>query len=146
MQLTIPYPIFPASMRFLLFCLLILAGFFAHAQQRQPYLFIKDSVEEQRPKWVFVDGDSVEFAHPHFNDSDRPEVSTLSFKPNPKSESIFKGIGWLRLHFRLDSALAASPLAIRLTHIGASEVYLDGKKLFGRGKVGDVAHATYYDP
>ncbi len=48
----------------------------------------------------------------------------------------WQGAGWFRLWVRVDSALADQILAIQLDHDGASEIYLDGWRIGGFGKVG----------
>jgi class 3 adenylate cyclase len=133
-------------MRPLLLSLLLLLCLQARAQEQQPFLFTHDSVGAQYPKWIFVDGDKPEYASVTFNDQSLPEVYSRSLKPEKEKPSPFKGIAWLRLHFRLDSALAASPLAFGLSQNGAAEVFLDGRRIYQRGIVGDAAHARYYDP
>lgn len=133
-------------MRQIFTCLLLLLCLHAGAQERQTFLFVRDSVGSQYPKWVFIDGDKPEYALSTFDDSGLPQVNSQSLKPKYTQPSPFRGIGWLRLHFRVDSALSARPLAFSLTQNGAAEVYLDGKKIYQRGLVGDAAHALYYDP
>jgi class 3 adenylate cyclase len=58
----------------------------------------------------------------------------------------FRGIGWFRLHFIVDSATASRPLTISLRHNGASEVYLDGRLLFERGLIKGKDSSVYNDP
>jgi class 3 adenylate cyclase len=133
-------------MRPLLLSLLLLLCLHAGAQERQPFLFIQDSIGAQYPKWVFVDGDRPEYASPAFDDHALPDVYSHSLKAGAGERSPFKGIAWLRLHFRVDTALAHQPLAFGLTQNGAAEVYLDGRPIYRRGLVGDATHARYYDP
>ena len=62
-----------------------------------------------------------------------------------KTSDTFSSICWLRFHFRADSSIVNIPLALRVTHYGASEIYLDGKKIAGYGiTTGDSL--DYYDP
>ncbi len=133
-------------MRLLLICFLLFIWLPVGAQQRAPFLFTKDSVSNQSPKWLFVDGDRPEYALPAFDDYTLQEVSTSDLRSKGGTPSPFKGIGWLRLRFRVDTGLAGKPLAFSLSQVGASETYLDGKSIYTRGFVGDAAHAKYYDP
>jgi len=45
------------------------------------------------------------------------------------------GSGWLRLRFLVDSTLWQTPMSLRITQYGASEVYLDGQLI---GKFGSI--------
>ena len=47
----------------------------------------------------------------------------------------WKGIGWFRLHLKVDSTLLGEPMGIRVRYFGDSEIYLDGKLLFEYGTV-----------
>ena len=54
------------------------------------------------------------------------------------AKSGWKGIGWFRLYITIDSGLLNKPIALNVIHMGASEVYIDGK-LFARfGTVGNT--------
>src|ERR1051325_8324274 len=58
----------------------------------------------------------------------------------------FKGIGWLRLHFTIDSSTAGKPIALMLRQSGASEFYLDGKKLKSFGVINGPDSSVYHNP
>lgn len=127
-------------------CLLFLLCFEPSSEAQHVFLYTEDSVKTQRPQWLFIDGDKPEYALPAYNDSGMPLVYTRSIQPRGGNPSPFKGIGWFRLHFRLDSALGSRPVAFGLTQGGACELFLDGKKIYERGKVDKADKAIYYDP
>ncbi len=98
--------------------------------------------------WRFHAGDDFRWAAPDFDDRSWPQQKTR-FNPTDAPPG-WRGIGWFRLCFRLDSLPANRLLALRLEHYGASEVYLDGRKIGGFGVVGrspgtGVDYASRYD-
>jgi len=58
----------------------------------------------------------------------------------------FKGIGWFRLVFVVDSAWVNKPLALKMGQVGSSELYLDGKPIATYGKIGGPDSTVYYNP
>jgi serine phosphatase RsbU (regulator of sigma subunit) len=85
--------------------------------------------------WLFKSGDNREYANLQFNDSTWEKTSTY-LGPSELSFINWEGIGWFRFHFKVDSSLVGYPLAlISEQHYGASEIYLDGRKLYDIGKV-----------
>ncbi len=76
--------------------------------------------------WKFQAGDNPDWARPEFNDKSwHPIDPTKDIYDLPQ---LWKGIGWLRLHFFVDSAVTGS-LAMEIQQSGASEIYLNGKLL-----------------
>ena len=137
-----------AAMRAVLLSLLLFACLDTFAQAQPVFLFTGDSIGLQSPDlWQFAPGDDPNYAATSFDDHALLKVDPASFLSDRKDTlTHFKGIGWLRLHFRVDSALAGTPLAIGMAQNGACEVYLDGRKIYERGKVGDAKNSIYYDP
>jgi serine phosphatase RsbU (regulator of sigma subunit) len=85
--------------------------------------------------WKFKAGDDPTYAHPRLFDADWEPVSTLLGRPDLAFIE-WKGIGWFRLHVKIDSSLVNKPLAILMpTHNGASEFYLDGRHIATWGTV-----------
>ena len=85
--------------------------------------------------WIFKAGDNHVWANPAYVDSSWQKTSTY-LGPSELSFIDWQGIGWFRFHFKVDSTLVGYPLAlIAEQHYGASEIYLDGKKLYEIGKV-----------
>lgn len=95
--------------------------------------------------WRFHAGDDARWASPTFDDQNWQRTKTgFSVGNTPPG---WKGIGWFRLHFTLDQALVGQLLAFRIAHMGASEIYLDGQRIGGFGKVGrSLATETTYLP
>src|SRR5215208_5414529 len=104
-------------MRFLQFCLLLFsltANEILSAQQ----VFIIDSVPESgyaiKTTWLFQNGDNPNYKTRNFNDS---KWDTIDPVLNDDSEiKRFTGLGWFRLHFKVDSSLNNIPLAFEITH------------------------------
>ncbi|MDX1638831.1 MAG: SpoIIE family protein phosphatase [Balneolaceae bacterium] len=97
------------------------------------------SVEDQTiyisDTWKFRSGDNMQWAQPGFDDSDWQRISTY-LGPSELPFIDWDGIGWFRLHLKIDSTLVNYPLALLIEqHNGASEIYLDGKLLYSLGKV-----------
>lgn len=85
--------------------------------------------------WLFKAGDNSEWAWPEYPDSSWQKVSTY-LGPNELPFVEWEGIGWFRIRFKIDSTLINYPLALIFEqHHGASEIFLDGKKLYTLGEV-----------
>ena len=85
-------------------------------------------------KWKFKPADSQEWANKKFDDKNWTEVNSIFGENNlPKN---WKGIGWFRSRFVIDPSLAGQTLAFRINHDGASEIYINGIKKGGYGKIG----------
>ena len=133
--------------RTFLFFFLLFHSLQTFAQERRVFLFTKDSIGNQSPgRWLFANSDKPEYASPAFDDRALVAVYTGGLRSTATGPTLFKGLGWLRLHFRVDSGLAGKPLAIGISQAGASELYLDGRKIYSRGVVGDAKTSDYYDP
>jgi class 3 adenylate cyclase len=86
--------------------------------------------------WVYSPNDTNIFAFPDYND--------IHWKSAPKTINLhaltdWMGIGWFRLHFRLDSAFLAKNrgtlMSLVLWHRNASEIYVDGVLLRRYGEI-----------
>jgi two-component system, NtrC family, sensor kinase len=138
----------------LIFPIFIITSLFLSAQGIKDDFFLADSMLknlswfnnkylEITENWKYHPGDPGEaaanWAKPDFNDKDWENVkTTLHIDSLPKSG--WNGIGWFRLHLVIDSSLLSKPVALNVIHMGASEVYLDGKLLAWFGKVGTNRH------
>ncbi|MBB3836505.1 signal transduction histidine kinase [Runella defluvii] len=73
----------------------------------------------------------------------KPIDVSLPFSENPDFAS--SKVSWLRLTLTIDSSLCQRPLAILTRQAGASEVYLNGKRIRELGKVSEdpTAESTY---
>ena len=89
--------------------------------------------------WHFHAGDSIAWAAPGYDDRAWQPAHTWFDWLSDQDERVpegLPGIGWFRLRFRADSAVAARPLGLALWRGGAAEVYLDGDLVHQVGTVG----------
>lgn len=85
--------------------------------------------------WKFRPGDNLEWASSGLDDADWQKTSTY-LGPSELAFIEWEGIGWFRLHLKVDSTLVDYPLALLIEqHHGASEIYLDGELLYSLGEV-----------
>ncbi len=84
--------------------------------------------------WKFQAGDNPEWAMPGYDDrgwrSINPALELHNLPEVREAE-----IGWFRLKLEVDSLLASKSLAILVSTIGASEIYLNGKLIYRFGIV-----------
>ena len=131
--------------------LLILSCFltFCKVEAKEKYLLTRDSLNDNSnfiPKnWLFSNGDDSSMASLTYNDSQWKELRT-SLVFSDTSKPAFNGLGWFRLHFISDTTVAGQPLAMTLTHNGASEIYIDGKQIKKFGTINGPDSSEYYDP
>lgn len=85
--------------------------------------------------WRYHAGDDSAYASPSYNDSSWAIVNTRLEKGNHPPGG-WNGMGWFRIHLEIDSSLRDQPVAFSIRQGGASETYLDGKKLYTFGRVG----------
>jgi serine phosphatase RsbU (regulator of sigma subunit) len=80
--------------------------------------------------WKFHEGDNQLWASPGFDDADwewrNPQIS---------NQDKWIGIGWFRKNISVDSSLLYKPMGLYLRQIGASEIYLNGEKIYSIGTV-----------
>ncbi len=88
--------------------------------------------------WRYHPGDDSVWASPEFNDKNWDTMST-SMILSDSFDVDWKGIGWFRKNIVIDSLLMNTPVAFRVDHYGASEIYLNGKLLNTFGKVSSNA-------
>jgi len=100
---------------------------------------------ELKENWKYSAGDDSLMASIHYDDSHWIPASPR-FDLSADSTPAFKGLGWFRLHFIADTSVTRIPLAIALTHYGASEIFLDGKKLNSFGVIKNADSSVYEDP
>ena len=88
--------------------------------------------------WKFQAGDNPEWAMPDYDDKGWTPVNpALELHNLPEVREA--EIGWFRLELKVDSLLASKSLAILVSTIGASEIYLNGKLIYRFG----IVSATY---
>lgn len=135
----------------ILLTILLLLSYCVRAQvSPHPYLITKDSLPNylHDNNWRFHPGDDMAMAQPGFDDSNWDIVRpSLRYSRNPKREAdTFSSICWLRFHFRVDTSLVNVHLALGLTQYGASELYLDGRKIIAYGVIKGPDSTVNYDP
>lgn len=109
-----------------------------------------DKVEErvevtQQGQWRYHPGDNPEWADPTFDDAGWETVDPEMADGNYPSGG-WSGIGWFRLHIEVDSTLWKRPIGLIFQQTGASEIYVDGRRLFMLGRAGRTAQEekTHY--
>ena len=127
------------AMHLFVYCLLVLCSLPTRAQQVITNLSA-DSLSKypkgkplQRLQWLYQSGDNQNWKKVTTKEQHWEKVHT-NFGSN-KPLANWNGMGWFRLWFKADSSLRNQMLALRINHDGASEIYLDGEKIGGYGKV-----------
>ncbi len=85
--------------------------------------------------WHYYVGDKrgIEWVLPDFADSSWKVVKGTGWNMKELTEKDWTGFGLFRFRFRVDSAAYLEELCLSLAHRGASEVYLDGKRIASFG-------------
>jgi serine phosphatase RsbU (regulator of sigma subunit) len=95
----------------------------------------KGGVIELLGRWKFRPGDDTAWAAPGLDDGAwahvEPDVRAAEGLPAGWSDR-----GWFRVELEVDRSLWGYPLAFLVSQAGASEFYLDGRKIFVLGEVG----------
>lgn len=114
---------------------LILFTSAAHAQTPIRIDSLPESGRLLNKGWRWHAGDNPDWASVTLDDS---RWDTIKAAPLIKDAPQFqqKQIGWFRIRFVLDSAVAAQPLSMRFWQTGASDIYLDGKLFRKQGEIG----------
>jgi serine phosphatase RsbU (regulator of sigma subunit) len=84
--------------------------------------------------WRFRAGDERSWADPGLGDADW-QILEPRLAPTHLLAGGWSGTGWFRRHLEVDRRLWGTPLTLRMVEVGASEVYLDGKRVAGFGPV-----------
>ncbi len=139
-------------MKRLLFVLLTILPLFALGQVKKPHVtyLIGDSLVKSKLQnnWRIHIGGTMEMADAAFNDSSWQIAETALLIDNDTSYNIkkFDSVIWFRLHINIDSVLASKPLILTMSHLGASETYIDGTKVEDFGTINGPDSSVYYDP
>lgn len=129
-------------MRSLLLLTLLLNGFSVLGQDTS--VFIIRELPQQGvlldKNWKWQAGDNPQWAKPEFDDRRWQAIDpTKDIMDLPQLHQT--AIGWLRLRFSLADSIH-SQLALMIWQSGASEIYLDGKRVHQLGKLTGDIHAT----
>ncbi len=127
----------------LLACTLAAPPLFAQQQGGKITLSVDklgSGIDLGRTLWRYHPGDDPAWSDPSLNDADW-SLMVSAFDPDSLAEAVWPGIGWFRLHLRVDSMLQNTMLALSIYHLGASDIYLDGQRLGGFGEIDATAEA-----
>ena len=134
--------------KFLFFTLVVLQTFsFAQNSFEKPRVYTKKEIKSGakiNEESKFYAGDNPAFASPTFDDSSWKHVNfnskkvyswkKLDSRKGSKEDQIY----WVRYYFKIDSASLNESLCFDITQLGASEIYLNGKKIESIGKIGNA--------
>jgi signal transduction histidine kinase len=87
--------------------------------------------------WRFRAGDEPGRAAPELDDRDWQEVDTGLRSGGVPAD--WEGVGWFRLRFTVAPHLRNRPLSLGVLAMGATEVYLDGRRIGGEGDIAATA-------
>jgi serine phosphatase RsbU (regulator of sigma subunit) len=87
-------------------------------------------------KWKYHQGDDTTWAEKNYADSSWGYLQN-NFNMDSIKIGTWKGIGWFRKEFRIDSTMFHKPVAFEVKQFGASEFYLNGKLI---KRYGTVSH------
>ncbi|MEP7037863.1 MAG: SpoIIE family protein phosphatase, partial [Acidobacteriota bacterium] len=129
--------------------LLFVFSIFVQAQDSQVLILTAEkltadkTVELDKLNWKYQSGDDLKWANPQYDDADWEEVAGTTIKPDSLPKSGFSGRAWFRLHLQADESLVNQTVALAGTQKGATEVYLDGRKLAEFGLITDSKVSEY---
>lgn len=132
-------------MKKLLFILLLLLPGLLRAQSQMQLVINKsgdDILHIRDTNWLYINADDSAMALPGYNDS-----NWATMYPHLKGDTcipMLKGVTWFRKHVYVPDSIQKLALAINLSHMGASELYIDGKLLETYGKVSANKDSTEY--
>jgi serine phosphatase RsbU (regulator of sigma subunit) len=95
----------------------------------------KGGVIELLGRWKFRPGDDTAWAAPELDDGAWAHVEP-DLRSTEGLPAGWSGRGWFRVELEVDRSLWGYPLALLVSQAGASEFYLDGRKIFVLGDVG----------
>jgi adenylate cyclase len=95
--------------------------------------------------WLYLEGDSAVFAAKDYNDTGWKVTNPYRRVGDANAEQYSKP-GWFRLHIVVDSSIAGKTLALSMTQLGASEIYLNGKRINSFGRIKGKDSTVNQDP
>ncbi len=91
--------------------------------------------------WKYINNDDSNYAKLEYNDAN---WTVTESRISPEEDSIsFDSVAWLRFHFTVDSNTVSKPLSLYISQYGASEIYLDGKRIGSIGKINGKKGSVY---
>ncbi len=86
--------------------------------------------------WKYHSGDNLNWSEENFDDSEWKSVTSY-IDWNTDSLPEWDNVGWFRFNFIADTSLWNKSLAFLIGHLGASQVYYNGRLLYSYGKIGN---------
>lgn len=94
----------------------------------------EESIIYIQDRWKFKAGDDPARAARDYDDSEWITISTNLIQAD-LSFLEWEGLGWFRKDFKVDPELSGKPIALLVDrHLGASEIYLNGEKIYELGE------------
>ena len=130
---------------------LLLSPLFVSAQRSELFTLTVENFKDNKPvnlneiQWKYHFGDEKNWANPQMDDSAWGMIEGTTIKPNLLLQTDWNGQVWFRLRLYVDETLVNRNLALVTSQKGASEVYLNGKKLVSFGEITDEK-ASEYNP
>jgi class 3 adenylate cyclase len=112
--------------------------FSLQAIAQHPRVFKIDSIAPTLSldrNWLYHPGDDSTWAAMELDDSQWDTVSSV-LDLSGREESFFPGMGWFRLHIRIDSSYRNRAMVLLINQQGASEIYLNGDLVSSVGTYG----------
>ena len=97
-------------------------------------------------EWKYHPGDDITWAEKNYNDTGWVKLKNNFYMDSIKTGT-WKGIGWFRKKFSIDSTMFNKPVAFLVDQRGASEFYLNGKLVKKFGTIDkDIEKEEAYNP
>ena len=97
--------------------------------------------------WKYKMGDDPSWVSPSYNDYSWKSIDPTMDVHDSASHEAVRGVGWLRLHFKLQPELINITLALIVHQSVASEIYLNGRLIAAYGVIdADPKKVAEYDP
>ncbi len=131
---------------FILIAFFACCGFVTKANTVQPVIRV-DSIPKQLDLdtcWKFHAGDDLQWAATSFNDKDWDTLVTDMMSKHALTQ--FKGIGWFRIRLKVAPSLFHGTFVLKMEQAGASDVYLNGKKIYRFGAVSNSVNEVPFNP
>jgi len=123
-------------------CILVLAVFFTVATEAEALDTLRLTPDRLQPAdsiplwdyWVFQEGDDPAWADPAYPDDDwMPLPDNTGDRPGGWT---WLGAGWFRVHMVVSPELGGQAVGMQVYQRGAVEVYLNGRVVYARGRIG----------
>ncbi len=92
-------------------------------------------IELNKRGWKYQAGDEMAWAAKDFNDGDWALIESSRLSEEDFNSIAWSGRAWFRLRVQVDESLVDQPVALRVWHWGASEIYIDGNLVKRFGKI-----------